>query len=102
MCAHAVADRELTQRDLGTLNNLLSDADLKWHALGLQLGISDGQLKAIEANYRMSGRCMSEVLSAWVKGIEHPTVGKLEAALRSKALKEIQCARELIEEYTTP
>ncbi len=99
-CAHTTTDRELTQRDLGTLTNLLSEVD--WHALGLQLGISVGQLKAIEEDYRRSGRRMSEMLFAWVKGTEHPTVGQLEAALKSPAVKEIQLTRKLIEEYTTP
>ncbi len=99
MCAHTTTDRELTQRDLGTLTNLLSGID--WHELGLQLGISISQLKAIEEDYRRSGRRMSEMLFAWVKGTERPTVGQLEAALRSKALKEIQRSCELIEEYTT-
>ncbi len=100
MCAHTATDRELTQRDLGTLTNLLSEIDAKWHALGLQLGISVGQLKAIEEDYRKSGRRMSEVLFAWVKGTEHPTIGQLEAALKSLAVNEIQLARKVIEVYT--
>ncbi len=82
------------------MTNLLSEIDAKWHALGLQLGISGGQLKAIEEDYRRSGRRMSEVLSAWVKGAEHSTVGQLEAALKSLAVIEIQLARKVIEVYT--
>ncbi len=98
--SHSVADQVIPQSDIGRLTNLLSDAATKSFDLGIQLGIRDGQLKKIEEDYGNSvGRRMTEVLIAWVKGTEHPTVGKLVGALRSQAINELQLAREVSEMY---
>ncbi len=102
MChtTHTAADQVITESDIGRLTELLSDAATKSFLLGMQLGIKEGLLKTIEEDYKTSVRRMAEVLTAWVKGTEHPTVGKLVEALTSEIINELVCASKVSEMYT--
>ena len=73
----------------------------KWYQIGVQLGVSEANLRQIEANYHTVDRCFSEMISFWlsgntqvavtwmslIEGLESPLVNKVGLAnkLREKA-----------------
>ena len=62
--------------NLKALSNAL-DSVVKWHSLGVKLGLEDHELSTIEQNHRGDNeRCKSEVLSRWLRSAKLPPTWK--------------------------
>lgn len=87
--------------NLATLRNLLDDVECKYHKIGIQLGISGNKIKAIEANYPLVERRLSEVVSFWL--FNHPEASWmiLIKALESDSIKEKVLAQRIRRKYST-
>ena len=77
-----------------------------WKALGLQLGLSYGELNTIEATPLLipggPAAYLREVLSKWLDRIPpHPTLTKVCDALRSHTMDQSRIALELQQQYQT-
>ena len=68
----------------------------KWYRLGLQLGITSGDLDVIEKNYpRDADMCKVKMFDKWLRGDTNPTYKKLVRALatvRERNLAESVCS----------
>ena len=60
--------------DLQQVTNELGSIVQKWFQIGVQLGVSEGKLHQIEADYRITERCFSEMIIFWIKGNTHVPV----------------------------
>ena len=80
-------------------NAVVPETSSEWHALGLQLNITEARLDAIQTDYpRDCRRCCTEMLSEWLSqdaGASWPT---LIAALGSRAVDKTELAG-CLEEY---
>ena len=73
------------------------DADMKWHRIGLLLGLSKKDLRRIGAKHKLQQECFHETLSLWQKGV--PTWKKLVDVLQDPTVKEYQLAKIVEESY---
>ena len=90
-------DQKLNLKDL--LEELV-DISNKWHGLGLQLGLKEGTLKAIESdNPKNSRNCLREMLSKWLEVDQRPTWHTLCAALHSRTVGAETLASNLEAKY---
>ena len=70
----------------------------KWRLIGVQLGIDVGTLDAIEADRKMVGDCLIDLIKHWLrKTVLKPTRGALTSVLYSQCctsgkLYEPRCA----------
>ena len=72
----------------------------KWHDLGLRLELKKGTLEVIESNHpKNAQRCLSEMLSTWLKVEPRATWHTLCAALRSRTVGEEKLAGDLVAKY---
>ena len=72
----------------------------KWHDLGLQLELRKGTLEVIESNHpKNAQRCLSEMLSTWLKVEPRATWHTLCAALCSRTVGEEKLAGNLVAKY---
>ena len=67
----------------------------KWYALGLQLGIEDKELEAIEKHRGGDiDECRRAMFRSWLSSTSNPCRKELLNALRRKAVDEIAIAKE--------
>ena len=67
----------------------------KWYALGLQLGIKDKELEAIEKHRGGDiDQCRRAMFSTWLGTTSNPCRKELLIALRTKAVDENAIAKE--------
>ena len=79
---------------------VLFGASMKWHAIGLQLGLFEADLDSIGAENRQQQECLHKMLSLWLSGIDPvPTWKRLVGALRSHTVKEYQLAKFIEKNY---
>ena len=102
----AIVLSSLDPDDLAFLMNHLQPMASCWKAFGLQLGLSSGELKNIEATSTLipSGppTFLQEVLTIWLnRAPPFPTLTKLCDALRSHAVDQSRIALELEQQYQT-
>ena len=72
----------------------------KWYELGVRLELEEGTLKTIKSNHPENAqRCLSEVLSTWLKAEPRATWHTLCAALRSETVDEKELASSLVAKY---
>ena len=79
------------------------DAGVKWHAMGLQLGIPNGQLQMIESDCR--GRvqeCCREMFNTWLSTNYDATWRKLIQVLCTAAVGKNVLAKQLCEWLEAP
>ena len=81
---------------------LLVEANIKWFDLGLQLGVKENALKAVEQDHTKDGVdvCLREMLSLWLKMINpQPSWEGLVAALEKPSVRLLELARKIREEF---
>ena len=69
----------------------------RWYPLGLQLGVPDADLKAIESDYTQTEDKKLQSLSKWICIDEQPSWLKVVRAL--VAINERHVARNIAEKY---
>ena len=74
--------------------------DVDYHELGTHLGLSHGDLRAIELDYPLNTRRRSEVLDLWMRRKTNPTWEKIIMALEE--MKEFTLAAQLKQRYAGP
>ena len=69
--------------NLKELSNAL-DSVVKWHSLGVKLGLEDHELSSIDQDFRGDGneRCKHEMLSRWLRSAKLPTWKAIVDALQ--------------------
>ena len=92
---------QLTIEDLKTVKKAVWSARTKWKDIGLELGIIQTDLDAIEAVHRSDiGRCLTEMLARWLKEVNPPpTWSALIAALQDPTIEEGALAKQVEREY---
>ena len=92
---------QLTIGDLKTVKKAVWSARTRWKDIGLELGIIQTDLDAIEAAYRTDiGRCFIEMLALWLKQVDPPpTWSALVAALQDPTIEEGTLAKQVEREY---
>ena len=79
---------------------ILTNADKKWHNIGLQLGLSKEELSHIGANYRPRQERLCKTVDLWLQGVDPiPTWEGLVVALKSQTVKEYHLAKIVEENY---
>ena len=69
------------------LLDLLWDYRSKWNLLGIQLGIDDSTLEAIDMDQRKTENALVEVIKKWLRRVDpRPTRSALTMALQSECL----------------
>ena len=76
------------------LNSLLPLA-AKWKFIGIELGLSTGELGIIKADSNGVEECLSKVLQKWHDKTLNPTWREVITALRSPGLEEMRLAKDL-------
>ena len=79
------------------LKDLVADLNsvaARWHDLGVQLGIDDGELKNISGEEGRAQSCFREMLMEWMKN-QTPTCRAIIDALQSRVVQHNALAREL-------
>ena len=72
----------------------------KWYDLGVHLELEEGTLKTIKSNHPENARrCLSEMLSTWLKAEPRATWRTLCAALHSETVDEKELASNLVAKY---
>lgn len=67
-----------------------------WYNIGLNLGVSDGTLRAIKVQSNDPSECLRETLTTWLKSYPPtPTWTKVIDALRSNSVGETKLAADL-------
>ena len=67
---------------LKELSNAL-DSVVKWHSLGVKLGLEDHELSSIDQDFRGDNeRCKHEMLSRWLRSAKLPTWKAIVDALQ--------------------
>ena len=84
----------LTLADIAHVVEELCSAMDKWHKIGIQVGLSERDLKSIETNYPRHDDRLREVISKWVSGGK-ATWGTVIEALKSPMVSELQLAEKL-------
>lgn len=64
--------------------NLTWDYRQGWKFIGIELGIDEGTINAINANNESSENCLFELISAWLRGSE--PVPTLDAMKKSSSI----------------
>ena len=86
----------LTAKDLGKIQNILSEVYKKWFDIGIQLELTHGTLENIEANYKTVEERCREMLHTWLSQVEPaPTWAALVEALKSPSVKCEDVARKI-------
>ena len=83
-----------------TLKELINELNsvLRWHTLGVNLGLKTQQLGTIERNYRGDDeRCRTEMLACWIDNTTHPTWKSVAEALY--LMKEYSVADKIQRKY---
>ena len=89
---------DLVLDNLVKVLDLVLDVASKWYELGLQLGVKESDLKAIEHDYGDRGvkRCLSEMLSVWLKMIDpRPSWEALLLSVSHSTVENPTLAREI-------
>ena len=87
---------QLTIEDLKTVKKAVWSARTKWKDIGLELDIIQTDLDAIETAHRDIGRCLTEMLTLWLKKVDPPpTWSTLVAALQDPTIGYGDLAKEL-------
>ena len=94
----------LSLSQLGEVVRLLWSARLKWHNLGLELGIHETELQVIKANHPNDVEaCFREMLSHWLKMIQPaPSYQTLVEACSRPSVKCYKLASEIAKKYDIP
>ena len=72
----------------------------KWYALGLQLGVEDKELEAIEKQRGGDiDECRRAMFRTWLGTSTNPCRKELLIALRTKAVNEIAIAKEYEKQF---
>ena len=67
-----------------SVQNAVWEGRAQWYDIGLQLGLTAGDLDAISENHpRNAGRCFTETLKEWLRTCEHPSWSSLARCLRA-------------------
>ena len=72
----------------------LNPVAARWHDLGVQLGIDDGELKNISGEEGRAQSCFREMLDVWMRN-QTPTCRAIINALHSPAVQHNALASEL-------
>ena len=92
----------LSAKDLGEIQNILSEVCKKWFNIGIQLKVTHGTLENIEANYKTVEECCRKMLHTWLSQVEpKPTWAALVEALKSPTVKCNNVARKIELEHLT-
>ena len=86
--------------DLSTVRNELHDVRTKWYDIGVELKLKIPTLKSIETRYNDDPKdCLREVITEWLKVVDHQTWKPLVDALRTRVIDEPKLAAELEAKY---
>ena len=96
-----IAGLALRLSQLREVVGLLWSARLKWHNLGLELGIHETELKVIQANHPNDVEaCFTEMLSHWLKMIQPaPSYQALVEACSRPSVKCYKLASEIAKKH---
>ena len=94
-----IAPPALTEHHLVYILNEVHSACVKWHKIGLCLGIHPATLDVIQEDINHTDDRYEETLRRWIK--RGATMRKLVEALESNLVQENQLAGELREKYRT-
>ena len=79
------------------------DAGVKWHAIGLQLGIPNGKLKMIDSDYRGRAEdCCREMFDEWLRSNPDATWRRVIEVLCTAAVGKNVLAMQLCEWLNAP
>lgn len=79
------------------------DAGVKWHAIGLQLGIPNGKLQMIESDCRgRAQNCCREMFDEWLSNDPNATWRRLIEVLCTAAVGKNVLAMKLCEWLKAP
>lgn len=84
----------LTLADIPHVVEELCPVTDKWHSIGIQIGLSERDLKSIETYYPRPVDRLREVISKWVSGGQ-ATWGTVTEALKSARVSELHLAETL-------
>ena len=94
------AGQQLSVSDLCQVMEELTDVSAKWYDIGLQLGLSVGQLDGIKKQYSDLSDCLRETLKVWLEMyLPYPTWSNLVDALRSNTVCKTRLAADLENKY---
>ena len=97
-----VAKMVLTTKDLRIIVNELSEAQVKWYNIGVQLRIDIGELDKIKSDYRdNTENCFREMIKVWLKSINQgsKTWTTLADVLKGPTVGFGDLARQIEERY---
>ncbi len=70
-------------------------AAAKWDDIGIALGLSSGDIDAINMNHRDVGAKLYEMLKKWIQSFDNPQLSQLVAALESPVVARKRSAEEV-------
>ena len=89
----------LTASDLGAVLDEVIDVKAQWKVIGLQLGVSIGDLKAIGADGKDVEEKLIETLTMWLQSGKNTTWKALAEAMGSKSVKHEALMRKILEKH---
>ncbi len=92
----------LETSDLQLIYGALFEVRARWRSIGLELRLTPGTLEAIEQTKINPSDRLMEVLHDWLRGTTIATWKQVIDALRSAPVGEIQLARKLELEHSSP
>ena len=91
----------LSLADIGRVIEEMHDAVDKWHNIGIQLNLYEGDLKSIESNYPHQADRLREMICKWLKSGD-ATWNAMVNALKSRTVGESHLAEKLSVKYCKP
>ena len=86
--------------DVGTVQNRLWEARVKWYNIGIELSLKEDDLEAIKSDNRDIDSCFRCMISMWLRQVDRePTVAwtKIIEALKAPSVNFSQLAHRLVE-----
>ncbi len=79
--------------------NEMFEARAKWRQIGIQLGLTTGDLEAFSKKYHDPDNLIESVLDWWFRNNENPTWAVLIEALRSQSVGHTKLAQTIWTKY---
>ena len=84
----------LTEKDLRKVRDFLFEVRLKWYDIGIELDMEQEELDVIKQhNHNEPSKCLSEMVTSWLKSYDNPTWQALAGALESRVVNEKKLAK---------
>ena len=82
---HCIIDEDLlTPNNIKEVLDQMWDYRAYWKSIGIELGVDNGTLDAIEKDYRMVEDCLREMIKHWLRNSLRPTRETIKVALQCK------------------